>query len=209
MKKDFRSYYDWTAPIYDVQMEVAAFIDGVRARKERDNFIDCLELKPDQRVLEIGVGTGINLPLVARQIGIGGMTLGLDLSIPMLKQGRKRLFQEKLPARLIGGNAECLPFKSNFFDAVFIFGCFNLLANREGTVREMLRVARVGALIVISDKMARQGNVRLHEKLIECLDPNLTIYPPVDTIPLPRAEIQTDWMWKNMMFVFKFRNPAA
>lgn len=210
MKKFFHSYYDWIAPIYDVLMKVAAFIDGVRARKERIKFVQYLDLNPGQQVLEIGVGTGLNIPLIAPQVIPDGMIVGLDISIPMLKRGRKRILRGSLPAHLLGGNAESLPFKSDYFDLVYIFGCFNALANPEGTVREMLRVTRPGALIVISDKsLAHQVDIPLREKLMGWLDPNLTNSLPVGTIPLPGEKIQMDWMWKNMMYIFIFRNPAV
>jgi ubiquinone/menaquinone biosynthesis C-methylase UbiE len=204
------SFYDSIAPFYNALMILAALIDGVSARKERENFIKCLDLNPTGRVLELGVGTGINLPLVAQNTRNEGCIVGLDHSIPMLEQGRKRSLRKKIPAYLIAGDAERLPFKDGFFDTVYIFGSFNTIADQKRTVREMIRVAKPKGLIVISDKsLAVYKKHRLRKTIMQLLEPDLVDPPPEDAIPLPQMQIQMNWVWKNLMYVFKFRNPSS
>lgn len=96
------------------------------------------------RVLEVSVGTGANLPHLARHIGPAGEIIGLDLSAGMMKVARERYQRLAVPVRFVRGDACHLPFASDSFDAVFHFGGLNTFGDIPGALREMVRVARPG-----------------------------------------------------------------
>lgn len=204
------AFYDWVAPFYDVFMKMGAFLDGIKASRARKNFVQSLGLEAESRVLEVGVGTGINLPLVARQVGPRGMIAGLDPSIPMLEQGQEKLARKNTAASLVGGQAERLPFKRDSFDTVYIFGAFNLLSDQERAVRELMRVTVPNGQIIISDKsLARFRKDSFRKNLLQTFEPQLSNPPPIDAIPLPEDEVELTWSWNNLFYVFKFRNPET
>ena len=67
--------------------------------------------------------------------------------------------------RLVQGEAETLPFHDARFDAVLSIGAFNYFNDPEGSLREMIRVVRPGATIVISDEMPNLTDRMLGHKL--------------------------------------------
>src|SRR5680860_236148 len=77
--------YGLIAPLYDtVSGEWPIYrigrIAGIRA----------LQLKPGDRVLDIGCGTGLNFPLLREAVGPGGRIVGVDISGEMLQRSRTR-----------------------------------------------------------------------------------------------------------------------
>ncbi len=77
--------------------------------------------------------------------------VGLDVSTYQLGNCQRRNGQRDL--RLILGEAEDLPFQDGQFDAVLSIGGFNHFNDPEKALREMARVARPGAQVVISDEL--------------------------------------------------------
>jgi ubiquinone/menaquinone biosynthesis C-methylase UbiE len=66
---------------------------------------------------------------------------------------------------LAQGEAEALPLENHRFDAVLSIGAFNYFNEPEGALREMIRVARPGAPIVISDEVPNLTERMLGHKL--------------------------------------------
>ena len=57
----------------------------------RERTIAALHLQPGQRVLDVGCGTGLSLPLLRSAVGAGGQVYGFDQSPEMLSQARARV----------------------------------------------------------------------------------------------------------------------
>ncbi len=77
---------------------------------------------------------------------------GLDLSAEMLVRCQTNLRRWEMDADLFLGNAESLPFINADFDAVFHVGGINFFSDRAKAIREMIRVAKPGSLILIADE---------------------------------------------------------
>lgn len=203
-----RSVYNLTAPLQDWLFSLTAWLDGVNAKDERRKLIDQLDLSPGQHVLEVGSGTGRNLPLLARPIGENGRILAVDISEAMLQQARRHLKKESLAANLIVANASRLPLASHQVDAVLHFGGFNQFDDKEKAIREMMRVARSGGIIAISDKCFLPNRHRSwRQKLLSKLSPSLETAPPLALIPLPPQQIEVKWFWNDMAYIVRFVNP--
>lgn len=96
------------------------------------------------RVLEIGVGTGLNFP----HYPAGTRVTGIDLSPQMLSIARKRAAELDLEADLREMDAEALDFEDQTFDTVVYSLCLCTIPDPSQALKEGLRVARAGAQMV-------------------------------------------------------------
>jgi len=122
-----------------------------------------LDLKPGQRLLDIGCGTGGGLVWLARR---GVAATGLDLSAGMLARARRASSRSSAPAALCQGDALRLPFKSNSFHAVFLSFTLELFPEAEIPLllTECGRVLRWdGRLGVVSLAKENTFMVRLYD----------------------------------------------
>ena len=98
------------------------------------------------RVLEIGIGTGLNLEHYdkARVQGITGLDPGLE----MHRLARKRVARAGIPVELVGLSAEKIPFADATFDTVVVTYSLCTIPDPVAALREMRRVLKPsGALI--------------------------------------------------------------
>jgi phosphatidylethanolamine/phosphatidyl-N-methylethanolamine N-methyltransferase len=104
-----------------------------------------MAIQPNDRVLEVGVGTGINTSLYPRTCTV----TGIDLSSSMLEIARQRVAQEGLHhVRLLEMDAAALTFPDSSFDIVYAPYLINVVSDPIGVVREMKRVCRPGGKII-------------------------------------------------------------
>ena len=103
-------------------------------------------IQSGDRVLEVGVGTGINTSLYPRNCHV----TGIDLSAPMLEKARERVSRNGLAyVRLMEMDAAHLKFADESFDIVYAPYLVNCVSDPIGVVSEMRRVCRPGGKIVI------------------------------------------------------------
>jgi ubiquinone/menaquinone biosynthesis C-methylase UbiE len=104
------------------------------------------ELNPGGKILDVGCGTGNHLLF----FGAKGMkTIGIDLSLPMLRLAQKKLGQ---PNVLCMGKAEALPFKEKSFDSVSLITTLEFVEDPQKALREAVRVSRNKILLGILNK---------------------------------------------------------
>ena len=109
--------------------------------------------KQSLRLLDIGCGTGANLPTVAEVVLSdpsipGGHVAALDYSPLALEFARQHLGD--LPVTLLRGDATKIPFASNSFDVVTMFDVLEHVEDDAAAVREIFRVLKPGGAFVLS-----------------------------------------------------------
>jgi len=112
---------------------------------ERRRAIDLLALKPGERVLVPGVGTGADLPLLPRHAEV----LGVDLTPAMLARARHHA-RSGVELRVMDAHALDLPDAS--FDAVLLHQILNVVPRPARALAEAARVLRPGGRLSIFDK---------------------------------------------------------
>jgi ubiquinone/menaquinone biosynthesis C-methylase UbiE len=109
-------------------------------RREKQAVLDALGPVEDKSVLEIACGTGRFTAMLAER---GADIVGLDISGPMLQQGRERAQSAGVADHLeyMRGDAGRLPFPDDHFDAVFAMRFFHLADTPAEFLKEMCRVS--------------------------------------------------------------------
>ncbi|MFI1994655.1 demethylmenaquinone methyltransferase [Actinoplanes sp. NPDC020271] len=138
--------------------EVAEMFDGVARRYDLTNTVlsfgqdrgwrqatrTALGLRPGERVLDVGAGTGISTDELGRS---GAFAVGADLSVGMLQAGRR--VRPDVP--LLAGDALKLPFADATFDAVTISFALRNVVDTTAALREFGRVTRPGGRLVVCE----------------------------------------------------------
>jgi ubiquinone/menaquinone biosynthesis C-methylase UbiE len=132
------SQFDQFATGYDRFLWPLERIFFARARRQ-------LIAGANGRVLELAVGTGVNLPLYPRE----ACAIGLDNSAKMLRAARRRVSDGCM--RLLQADAARLPFASNHFDAVISTLLYCSLDDPAGTLAEVRRVLRPGGQLMMME----------------------------------------------------------
>jgi phosphatidylethanolamine/phosphatidyl-N-methylethanolamine N-methyltransferase len=103
--------------------------------------------RPGQRILEVGVGTGLSLPYFRSDSRV----TGVDISAEMLAKARRRVEQRSLPhvEQLHVMDAENLDFEDNSFDAVLALYVASVVPSPARFAAEMRRVCIPGGTIVL------------------------------------------------------------
>jgi phosphatidylethanolamine/phosphatidyl-N-methylethanolamine N-methyltransferase len=121
--------------------------------------------QPGQRILEVGVGTGLSLP----HFRADSEVTGIDVSAEMLAKARQRVERHKLGhvKAILEMNAEDMSFEDNSFDAVLALYVASVVPNPARFAAEMRRVCRPGGTIVIVNHFSTEhGLMRVVERAL-------------------------------------------
>lgn len=132
--------------------------------------------RPGQRILEVGVGTGLSLP----HFRPDSQVTGIDISAEMLDKARRRAAQMGLAhvAGLELMDAEHLEFADNSFDAVLALYVASVVPNPARFAAEMRRVCIPGGTIVVVNHFASDNPiVRFGEKRLAPLARHIGFHP--------------------------------
>ena len=129
--------HDLFLPLYD---PLVSLMGGDRARKE---LIEQANIGPDQRVLDIGCGTGTLVVLLKRKYPTAQI-VGLDPDPKALRRAKSKVKRASVSVQLDQGFADELPYEKGVFDRVLSSFMFHHLEeqDREKMLREVLRVLK-------------------------------------------------------------------
>jgi phosphatidylethanolamine/phosphatidyl-N-methylethanolamine N-methyltransferase len=161
--------YRWVSGSYD-------FVFGPVFHPGRKDAVRIANDRPGQRILEVGVGTGLSLPHFRPDSHV----TGIDVSAEMLAKAEARVQQQNLAhvdaLRLM--DAENLEFADNSFDAVLALYVAPVVPNPARFAAEMRRVCIPGGTIVLVNHfMSNKGAVRFFEKKLAHLARHIGFHP--------------------------------
>lgn len=139
---------DRLAPFYDLLCRIiglgAAF---------RHCTVGLARLVPNERVLDVGCGTGVLTRLAADLVGPAGVVIGIDAAPDMIRIARENATISWNGARFQLAAVEDLPFENGSFDVVVVSLLLHHLplGLKHKGLRESLRVLRPGGRIIVTD----------------------------------------------------------
>jgi phosphatidylethanolamine/phosphatidyl-N-methylethanolamine N-methyltransferase len=145
-----RTAYRRWAPVYDQTF-------GRIAAEGRKHAVEHINTKSG-RVLEVGVGTGLSLPMYDPRIEV----VGIDLSPEMLEKARARVAAEAVDnvMGLYEMDASRLTFEDQSFDIVVAMYVLTVVPDPERVMRELSRVCKPGGEVLLVNHFSQKQGVR-------------------------------------------------
>lgn len=132
--------------IYDRWGNVYDFVFNHVLNDGRKKGVSLLELQSGERLLEVGVGTGLSLPMYHADVHV----TGIDVSSKMLKKAYQKVRQFRLyNVELHQMNAQDMGFEDDSFDCAIICYTLKAVPDPNQVIAEMRRVCRPGGRIVV------------------------------------------------------------
>lgn len=149
----------------DLEAERARFFDERAEKWEETCYPDTVRerlwpmvagfgLPVGGRVLDMGTGPGTLIPYLRRAIGPEGRIMAFDASPGMVEVARFKCVDDR--TEVVCASAMGMPFESEAFDAVVCFAAFPHFTDKVKALREMVRVAKPGASLIIAHLLGRK-----------------------------------------------------
>ena len=132
--------YRLFAPLYD-------WFFGYSLQHGRKHAIAALDARPGERILEVGVGSGMSLPMYPPGVSV----FGIDISGKMLGKARRRLDRQKRRSAhtLLQMDVEHMAFAEASFDKAVVMYALSGFPEPLNAMAEVQRVCKPGATLVI------------------------------------------------------------
>ena len=142
--------------VYEKISGVYDFTFGPTLPPGRLQALDRMIIEPGSTVLEVGVGTGINLGLYPRSCEI----TGIALSAGMLEKAHERIVKKGLRnCKVMEMDAAAMTFADDTFDIVYAPYLISVVPDPVAVAREMRRVCKPGGRIVILNHFKSENPV--------------------------------------------------
>ena len=132
--------------------------NGLQARIEIPLMLRALSIARGGRILEIGCGRGVALPVLARRLEPSEL-VGVDIDPALIAEARKRVEAAGVAAAVLKADVRSLPFAAASFDLVVDFGtCYHVSGGDRGARAALGEIARVlcdGGLFVHETPVAQ------------------------------------------------------
>lgn len=165
VQKAYRRY----ARYYDL-------VFGLIFHPGRKTAIEHLHCQTGDRILEVGVGTGLSLPMYPDDVRV----VGIDLSADMLKHAKVKVQQENIlqVEELLQMDALKMDFPDNSFDKVVAMYVASVVPDAGQLMKEIQRVCKPGGEIVFLNHFQNKNPmVRKFEALIQPLSRLIGFHP--------------------------------
>jgi phosphatidylethanolamine/phosphatidyl-N-methylethanolamine N-methyltransferase len=184
--------YAVLSPVYDFLFDKIFYPGRVAA-------IDLLEIQPGNRVLEVGVGTGLNLPLYSRDCNV----TGIDISKEMLRKAEERVLTLGMAnTSLMVMDGSKLAFPDDSFDRVIATYVISAVPDPVKTLLEMRRVCKPsGHLVILNHFKSENPVIGMFEKLLAPVCTKIGFNTELKLMPLlERVALSPDQMHRvNLM----------
>ena len=143
MNREKGQLFDEWPEVYDRWFTTP--IGSLVRKYEAELMLDLLKPKQGEIILDAGCGTGI---FTTDILSSGPQVIGLDISLPMLIQAKKKL--KEYPFWIILADMLNLPFLGSSFDKVVSVTALEFVEDAKGAIGELFRITKRGGCIVVA-----------------------------------------------------------
>lgn len=198
-------FYDFRAQSYEDNLYMTFKTHNVDENKERKKFIKKLNLRKNSKVLDLACGTGRDSALIAEQLNSKGYLAMQDISKNMIDICKKKIDKFKFKKKYILSEASRIPYPDNFFDSVYSFGGLGEFDDIKASLKEMVRVTKVGGKIVVGDESVapwlRKTN---YYKILKKTNPQFEEELPLLMIPEEARNTSLEWVLGQSFYLIDF-----
>jgi len=181
------SAYKRYAPVYD-------WVFGKIFHPGRRAALDAMTWNPGDKVLEVGVGTGLSLPDYPSDVSV----TGIDLSQHMLEKARKRVRDDELNnVTLHCMDAQHLEFPDQSFDKIIVLYVLSVVPDPYQVLAEIRRVCKPGAEVIFVNHFSKENRLmrRVEAGLARYasrlgFQPDFPLQPVLDNVGLDVLEVR-------------------
>ncbi|MEW5807597.1 MAG: class I SAM-dependent methyltransferase [Acidobacteriota bacterium] len=143
-REDFHSR--WMERIYSTYSDYYDLIFDRILKQGREEGVRALEIREGDRILEVGIGTGLSIPLYPNDCFL----FGIDISEEMLRKAREKIIKSKklMNISLKKMDASALSFEDCSFDKVLVPYLISVVPDPDRVVLEINRVCKPGGIVV-------------------------------------------------------------
>lgn len=203
---DTKKFYDLRAQAYEDNLYMTFKTHNVNETKERKRYIKKLNIKKNSKVLDLACGTGRDSSHIANQLGPKGYLVMQDISSNMLSIGKKKIEKLNIKKNYILSEASRIPYPDKFFDAVYSFGGLGEFENIKESLKEMVRVTKIGGKIVVGDESVapwlRKTN---YYKILKKTNPQFEEDLPILHMPVEARETNLEWVLGQSFYLIDFK----
>jgi len=197
--KNYQKMYDRFSAFYDLATKGYALFKNGNEKNRVMQYLNALNIENGDKVIEISIGTGRNI----KYLNSAADYFGVDISLGMLKKCQSKMKRLHREITLIQAEAESLPIKDGSFDVVFSAGGFNFFNDPGKAVNEMLRIAKSGVKILITDETEK---LRLKYSINEFYKAN-KVRQPAEYLPDFCKNIEYKEICDGDLYVLTFCKP--
>jgi len=136
-------------------------------------LLEAADLRPGERVLDVGCGTGVVARQAAELVGVTGSVTGVDVAPEMIEVATS-LPSRGAPIDWRQGDAAALPLADESFDVVLCQMALMFVEDRAAAVRDMRRVLVPGGRVLITTPGSIQTPFELMERaIVDHISPDL------------------------------------
>jgi ubiquinone/menaquinone biosynthesis C-methylase UbiE len=205
MDAQAHDFYEGRAQAYDQYLHLTFSTYGENEHEVRNEMIDKLQLKADSKVLEIACGTGRDSVLLESRLGNSGELHISDISEDMLLVAIDKLKTSENFSSACIANALYLPYPDNYFDAFYSFGALGEFSDIPRFFREVVRVCKPGAKVVVGDE-----NLPVWQRdsefgrILANYNKQFLSDVPFEALPIEARKVNCKWIIGGVFYLIDF-----
>lgn len=131
------------------------------------NIMDIVQIKRGSRVLDVGTGTGVMIPILNSYVSNTGKIIAVDEAEKMIEIAKKKYNYKNV--NFITGDVLKIKLPENYFDLINCYSMFPHFHDQKVAVKKLARYLKKDGKFVISHSQSREAINNLHKQVSDVI----------------------------------------